>query len=416
MNLFKRLSQSFLISETIYRIHPYILCASLYNKKELSQSFTKVAQSYTEEKINMKLKDFCSYLDSVVPLSIQEDYDNSGLQLGIPEKNVSSALITLDVTEDVLDEAVFTGCDLIISHHPLIFKGIKSVTGKSFTEKILIKAIKQDVAIYSAHTNLDIFNNGVSRKMAEKLQLQNIKVLSPLKKNLLKLVTYIPESHLDKVREALFDAGAGVIGNYDKCGFITSGTGSFRANQSAKPFVGEKGKVHNEKEIRFETVMYSQQKDKVINRLLEVHPYEEVAFDIYVLENKNTEAGFGCVGEFEEAKNENDFLKLVSSVFGAKGLRYSKLIGKPVKKVALCGGSGASLLNIALSSGSDAFITADIKYHNFFEADNKILVVDMGHFESEKFSTEILYNLINKKFPKFAVRFSETNTNPINYL
>ena len=233
----------------------------------------------------MKLKDLCSYLDSAVPLSFQESYDNSGLQVGLADKEISSAMITLDVTEDVLNEAGYAGCDLIISHHPLIFNGIKSVTGNSYTERILIKAIKKDIAIYSAHTNLDIFRNGVSRKMAEKLNLQNVKVLSPLKNSLLKLVTYIPESHLEKVRNALFEAGAGVIGNYDQCGFTTSGTGSFRGNENTKPFVGEKGKIHFEKEIRFETILFSHLKDKVIKALLEVHPYEEVAYDIYALEN-----------------------------------------------------------------------------------------------------------------------------------
>ncbi len=364
----------------------------------------------------MNLKDLCSYLDSAVPLSFQEGYDNSGLQVGFPEKEVSSALITLDVTEEVIDEAVSGKCDVIVSHHPLIFNGIKKITGRTFTERILYKAVKHDIAIYSSHTNLDVFSNGVSRKIAEKLKLHNIKVLSPVKNSLVKLVTYIPESHLEKVREAIFKAGAGVIGNYDQCGFTISGTGSFRGNENTKPFVGEKGKIHFEKEIRFETVLFSHLKEKVIKVLLEVHPYEEVAYDIYTLENNNVEIGLGCIGEFNDAMCEEDFLKLVSSVFDARGVRYTKPIGKPVRKVALCGGSGASLLNVAISSGADAFITADIKYHNFFDADDKILLVDTGHFESEKFSTEILYDLIVKKFPKFAVRFSETNTNPINYL
>jgi dinuclear metal center YbgI/SA1388 family protein len=363
----------------------------------------------------MKLKDLCFYLDSAVPLSFQEGYDNSGLQIGLPEREISSAMITLDVTEEVIDEATSHKCNVIISHHPLIFTGIKRLTDKTFTERILYKAVKHDIAIYSAHTNLDLFRNGVSRKMAEKLGLGEIKVLSPLEKKLLKLVTYIPESHLEKVKGALFESGAGVIGNYDQCGFSTSGTGSYRGNENTKPFIGEKGKIHFEKEIRFETVLFSHLKEKVIQVLLEVHPYEEVAYDLYALENKNVEIGSGCVGEFSDPMSENDFLKLVSSVFDAKGIRYSKLTGKPVRKVALCGGSGASLVNLAIVSRADAFITADIKYHSFFEADNKILLVDTGHFESEKFSTEILYNLIIKKFPKFAVRFSETNTNPINY-
>jgi dinuclear metal center YbgI/SA1388 family protein len=364
----------------------------------------------------MKLKDLCSYLDSAVPLSFQEDYDNSGLQIGLPEKEISSAMITLDITEEVIDEAVSENCDVIISHHPLIFKGIKRISGRTFTERILYEAVKHNIAIYSSHTNLDVFSNGVSRKMAEKLKLQNVKVLAPLKNRLLKLVTYIPESHLEKVREALFKAGAGVIGNYDKCGFTTQGTGSFRGNEKAEPFIGKKGEIHFEKEIRFETVLFSHLKDEVIKALLTVHPYEEVAYDVFTLENINIEVGLGCVGELYEAMHEEDFLKFVSSVFDAKGVRFSKTTGKPVRKIAICGGSGASLLNNAINSGSDAFITADIKYHNYFDAENTILLVDTGHFESEKFSTEILYDLIIKKFPKFAVRFSESNRNPINYL
>jgi dinuclear metal center YbgI/SA1388 family protein len=364
----------------------------------------------------MKLKDLCSYLDSAVPLSFQEGYDNSGLQVGLPDREISSAMITLDVTEEVIEEAVSEKCDIIISHHPLLFTGIKKLSGSTFTERILYKSVRHDIAIYSSHTNLDIFSNGVSRKMAGKLNLKGIKVLSPLKNSLLKLVTYIPETHLEKVRDALFDSGAGVIGNYDRCGFSSLGTGSFRGNDNTKPFSGEKGKINFEKEIRFETVLFSHLKEKVIKVLLDVHPYEEVAYDIYSLENENVDVGLGCVGELDDQMSEVDFLKRVSSVFDAKGIRYSKLTGKPVKKIALCGGSGSLLINMAIASGSDAFITADIKYHNFSDADSKILLVDAGHFESEKFSTEILYDLIIKKFPKFAVRFSEKNTNPINYL
>ncbi len=369
----------------------------------------------TKFKIIMKLKDLCSYLDSAVPLSFQEGYDNSGLQVGSPEKEIYSAIITLDVTEEVIAEAIAKKCDIIVSHHPLIFHGIKNLTGQSFTERILFESVKHDIAVYSSHTNLDAFSNGVSRKMAEKLGLEDISVLSPLEKRLLKLITYIPESHLEEVRSALFEAGAGVIGNYDYCGFAAPGTGSFRGNEMTNPFRGKKGKIHFEKEIRFETVLYSHLRDKVIKALLDVHPYEEVAYDLYTLENRNIQTGLGCVGSFHDPLSEKDFLKLVSSVFDAKGIRYSKPTGKPVKKVALCGGSGASLLSNAISSGADVYLTADIKYHDFFNAGNKILLVDTGHFESEKFSAEILKDLINKKFPKFAVRFSETNTNPINY-
>jgi dinuclear metal center YbgI/SA1388 family protein len=364
----------------------------------------------------MILKEFCFYLESVVPLSYQEGYDNSGLQVGTPEKEIKSALITLDVTPVVLDEAVGKGCDLIVSHHPVIFNGIKRITGSTFTEKILQKAIKEDIAIYSAHTNLDVISTGVSMKMAEKLNLQELRVLSPLKDRLLKLVTFIPEDYFKKVTSALFEAGAGVTGGYDQCGFNTSGEGSFRPGEKSSPFVGNRGELNFEKEIRFETILFSHLKDKVVKALLKTHPYEEVAYDIYKLENTNTREGMGCVGELSEPLASGHFLQIIASVLNARGIRYSKPLDKMVKRVALCGGSGFSLLNAAISSGADAFITSDIKYHNFFDAEDKILLVDAGHFESEIFSTEILYDLIIKKFPKFAVRFSETNTNPINYL
>jgi dinuclear metal center YbgI/SA1388 family protein len=364
----------------------------------------------------MKLSEICKYLDTVIPLSFQEGYDNSGLQIGFPENEVSSALLTIDITEKVIDEAVKKGCNLVISHHPLIFSGIKKVTGRSYTERLLVRAIKEGVAIYSAHTNLDAVDFGVSRKMALKLDLKNIKVLVPLHNRLLKLVTFIPESHLEKVRSALFEAGAGVIGNYDQCGFTVAGEGSFRAGDKANPFVGTKGKIHFENEIRMETVLFSHRKTNVIKALLITHPYEEVAFDLYPLDNDNIDVGMGCTGEFDQPISEADFLSFISSVFEAAGVRYTRLTGRPVKKVALCGGSGASLISEAIGSGADAFVTADIKYHNFFDADDKILLVDTGHFESEKFTTEILYDLLIKNFPKFAVRFSETNTNPINYL
>lgn len=364
----------------------------------------------------MKLSELSSFLDSLLPLSFQEEWDNSGLQTGDPGMEISSALVALDVTEAVVEEAVRTGSNLILSHHPLIFSSIRKITGRSSDERIIMNSIRNNIAIYSAHTNLDMVSNGVSKKMALKLGLENISVLRTLKNRLQKLVTFVPDDHLERVRDAVFSAGAGVIGNYDLCGFAADGTGSFRGGENTSPFAGKKGILHFEKEKRFETIFFSHLKDRVVKALLAAHPYEEVAYDIYALENDNIDAGLGCTGEFPEPVDETVFLFKLKSVFGAKGIRYSKLTGRPVKKVALCGGSGASLLNDALKRGADAFVTADIKYHAFFEPENRLLLVDCGHYETEKFSVEILYDLIVKNFPNFAVRFSETNTNPINYL
>jgi dinuclear metal center YbgI/SA1388 family protein len=364
----------------------------------------------------MKLKDLCSYLDSAVPLSFQESYDNSGIQVGIMTKKISSALVTLDVTEEVLEEAIAGSHDLIISHHPLIFSPLKKITGSSVSERILMRSVEKSIAIYSSHTNLDVFNNGVSWKMAQRLNLQNIKVLSPLRNKLLKLVTYIPETHFTTVSEALFSVGAGVIGNYDKCGFSSTGTGSFRGNESSNPFAGKKGTAHFEKEIRFETILFSHLKDRIISVLLESHPYEEVAYDLYQLDNENVNIGLGSTGELESTVSDSEFVKLISTLLEIKCLRHSKLTDKRIRKVAVCGGSGAQLLGDALLSGADAFISSEFKYHSFHEAANEILIIDAGHYETEKYATEILYDLIIKKFPKFAVRFSKINTNPINYL
>ncbi len=364
----------------------------------------------------MKLTDLCTYLDNEIPLSFQESYDNSGLQCGSPENEITSALITLDVTEDVIAEAENIGCNMIVSHHPVIFNNLKSITGKTASERVLLRAIKNSIAIYSAHTNLDASKFGVSRKMAEKLNLQNVRVLSPLKDRLLKLVTFIPASHLDRVRESLFNAGAGVTGNYDHCGFTVEGKGSFRGNENSNPFVGEKGKIHLENEIRFETIIFSHLRNRVVNALIESHPYEEVAYDVYPLENMNISEGIGCTGELLGEMMPREFLEHLKVVFSAGGIKFSGKWEKPVRKVALCGGSGSGLISNAIALGADAYVTADLKYHSFLDAGDRILLADIGHYESENAAKEILYDIIIKKFPKFALRFSEVNTNPINYL
>jgi dinuclear metal center YbgI/SA1388 family protein len=364
----------------------------------------------------MKLKDISNFLDSAIPLSYQESYDNSGLQVGDPEAEINSALLTLDVTAEVVEEAAAKKSSLIISHHPLIFSPIKKLTGKSEVERILVRAIKEGIAVYSAHTSLDVISGGVSRRMAEKLDLHNINVLAPREQSLLKLVVFIPENYLDKVKDAIFDAGAGVIGNYDRCSFSVPGTGSFRPGEKAQPFVGKKGRVHLEREVRFETVLFAERLNKVLSAMLKAHPYEEPAYDILHLGNNNAGIGLGCYGDLKTPIETKKFLALLAKVFGAEGIRYSDFQGSMISKVALCGGAGASLLTDAIAVNADAFVTADIRYHTFFEPESRILLADIGHYESEKFSSEILYDLIIKKFPTFALRFSEINTNPINYL
>ncbi len=363
----------------------------------------------------IKLKEIVSYLDQVAPPSYQESYDNSGLLTGNKEMEVSGALLTIDVTEAVISEAVHLGVNLIIAHHPVIFRGLKKLTGDHPVERTVIAALRNDIAIFAGHTNFDSIAGGVSTRMAQKLGLQNIRILAPKKGTLLKLVTYVPPAYLEKVRKAIFQAGAGTIGNYDECSFNVTGEGTFRGSENTHPFAGQPGKRHAEKEVRTETIFPAPYQNRIIHALVEAHPYEEPAYDIYPLDNEYPLAGSGVTGEFPDPVVEHDLLDKLKNTFHTSCIRHSPLLGKPVKTIALCGGTGSFLLPAAMRTGNDFFVTADFKYHEFFEADGKIVIADIGHFESEQFTTEIFYDLLIKKFPNFALHFSKVKTNPINY-
>jgi dinuclear metal center YbgI/SA1388 family protein len=363
----------------------------------------------------VQLTEIISLLESFAPLSYQESYDNSGLLIGDEQQDITSALVTVDVTDEVLEEALKKGSNLIVTHHPLILSGIKKITGRSLPERLIMKAIRNNLCIYAAHTNLDNVNSGVNARICEKLGLINCKILQPAKGTLRKLVTFIPTEHAEKVRQAVFDAGAGVIGQYDQCSYNLEGYGTFRGSEKSNPFAGEKGKLSFEKEIRFETIFQENLQSTIIKALLEAHPYEEVAYDIYPLDNTDHKIGAGMAGDTPAPVNTIDFLKRMKKIFNAKSIRHSKIIKDKIQKVAVCGGSGNLLIPEAIRSGADLFLTGEIKYHQFFEAGDKIILADIGHFESEQFTKEIFYDLLIKNFPKFAVHLSGVNTNPINY-
>jgi dinuclear metal center YbgI/SA1388 family protein len=364
----------------------------------------------------MKLYEIINLFDREAPFSLQESYDNSGLQTGSPDMEVNSALICVDVTEEIVEEALHLKANLIISHHPVLFHGVKSLTGKTSQERILLKAIRSDIAILSIHTNIDSILSGVSAKMCEKIGLVNTRILEPVKNMLVKLVFFVPVEHAGAVREKIFQAGAGIIGNYDMCSFNAEGEGTFRGSEQSNPFTGEKGKLHYEREIRVETIMPSFISKKVIKTLLEAHPYEEVAYDLYPLENLYPLSGMGMIGELKEESGEMAFLGLLKEKFSTACIRYTRLLGNRVKKVAVCGGSGSSLLGKAIESEADVYVTGDFKYHQFFDAEGKILIADIGHYESEQFVKELFYELLIKNYPKFAVYLTKVNTNPVNYL
>ena len=363
----------------------------------------------------MLLRNIVEHLENIAPIPYQEAYDNAGLLVGGKTWDITAALITLDVTEEVVDEAIAHGCNLIISHHPIIFKGIKKITGSNEVERCLIKAIKNDIAIYAAHTNLDSITGGVNSKICEKIGLINCRILAPAKNQLLKLVTYVPENHIENVRTALFSAGAGVIGNYDQCSYSASGYGTFRGNDESRPFVGTKGEQHTEKEFRLETVVPRHLAAKAVSALLGAHPYEEVAYDLIPLENDFPTVGSGMIGELAKPLDEVDFLTLVKQLFGCKMIKHTELLNRKIRKIAVCGGSGSFLVSKAIAENADLFISADFKYHDFFEADKRIVLADIGHYESEQFTKEVLREIVLKKFPTFALRLSDVKTNPVSY-
>lgn len=364
----------------------------------------------------MVLNDFISLFEKFAPIKLQENYDNSGVQIGDKNMTITAVLTTIDVNQDVVNEAIENGCNLIISHHPLIFRPLKKITPENEVHRCVLSLIQNNIALYVAHTNFDNILEGVNGKIAEKIGLKNNSVLLPISNQLIKINVYVPVLHAVSVRDSLFLAGAGAIGNYDNCSFSADGFGTFKANNDAQPFVGEKNQLHTEPEIKLELLFPAYLKSAVISALYKSHPYEEPAFDLIVLSNESKRLGAGLIGELADECDEAMLLQRLKLLFNCQYIRHTKLTGKKIKKVALCGGSGSFLLQNAISAGADIFISGDFKYHEFFEAENRILIADLGHFETEQFTKHIFYEIITKKMPTFAVRISETKTNPINYL
>jgi len=364
----------------------------------------------------MTVKEITKILDELAPLAHAEEFDNVGLLVGDGNTNVSGILVTLDTLENVVDEAIAKQCNMIVSFHPIIFKGLTKITGSNYVERVVIKAISNNIAIYSMHTALDNSNIGVNAKICEVLGLKKPKILIPKPKTIKKLTTYAPLAQVERIKAALFKAGGGAIGLYSNCSFSVDGTGSFKAGKGANPALGKIGKTHYEKESQINMVFsFSKEKD-ILKALFKAHPYEEVAYEISTLDNTNHDMGMGMVGTLEVEMDEVSFLNEVKNRMNASVIRHSKLLGRKVKKVAVLGGSGAFAIGPAKRSGADIFITADLKYHQFYEAENQLVIADIGHFETEQFTKDLLVDYLIKKIPSFAISLSESITNPIKYL
>ncbi|MFM8596920.1 MAG: Nif3-like dinuclear metal center hexameric protein [Flavobacteriales bacterium] len=364
----------------------------------------------------MQLAQIIKFLEQQFPLSLQEDYDNAGLLYGRPEQEITGALVCLDSTEAIVEEAIETGCNLIIAHHPIVFKGLKKINGKTYIERVVERCIQQQIAIYAIHTNLDNHYRGVNQKIAAKLGLINTRILKPMRGQLSKLVVYVPIEDFRKVDHAILGAGAGQIGNYSECHFRSEGIGTFTPLKGAAPVIGKIDQREEVAELKLEYVVSNHLIADVLSAMQQAHPYEEVAYELIALLNQHQELGAGMVGELPEAIESLEFLKKVKDIFNCGCIKHTDLVHRQIKTIALCGGSGSFLLPDAIRAKADLYLSADFKYHEFFDAESKLIIADIGHFESEQFTSEILTEIIKENFPNFAIRLTKLNTNPVNYL
>ncbi len=363
----------------------------------------------------MKIRDIISHLELIAPLQLQESYDNAGLITGNTDWDCNGILVSLDATEEVIQEAIEKKCNLVVAHHPIVFGGLKKITGRNYVERTVIAAIKNDIAIYAIHTNLDNVISGVNGKMADMLGLVNRQILLPKSRLLKKLIVFVPSAAAENLRTAIFTAGGGHIGNYSECSFNTTGEGTFKAGKGANPYAGSMGERHTEQEVKVEVIFQSWLESKLIKAMLAAHPYEEVAYDIMTLENELSTTGTGLIGELSTTMDESACLSHIKKVFGVTVIRHTPLTGQPVKKIAVCGGAGSFLIKAAINAGARFYITADVKYHEFFDAEKRLVIADIGHYESEQYTISLLFDILKEKYPTFAVLKTEINTNPVHY-
>jgi len=364
----------------------------------------------------MKIKEIITVLEEMAPLAYAEDFDNVGLLIGNTNDEAMGILVCHDALENVLDEAISKKCNLVVCFHPILFSGLKKITGKNYVERAVIKAIKNDIAIYAVHTALDNHKDGVNKIFCDALGLKETKILVPKENFIQKLVTYTIPENIEQVRNALFDAGAGKIGNYEDCSFNSQGIGTYLGNENSNPEIGERFEFVEAKEIKIEVTFEKHLQSKVLKALFSNHVYEEIAYEIYDLKNTHQNIGLGMIGELDKSMDEKEFLQFVKEKMECGSIRHSAFLGKTIHKVAVLGGSGSYAIKNAIQSKADVFLTADLKYHQFYEAENQLLLADIGHFESERFTKNYIVDFLKKKIPNFAIIFSEENTNPVKYL
>ena len=363
----------------------------------------------------MKINQIIKILEDWAPLSYAEEFDNVGLLVGDKSRTYTAALITHDVSLAVVEEAIKTNCNLIICFHPILFKGLKSITGKNYVEKTVLKAIENKIAIYALHTALDNHKEGISYHLGKLINLKEQEILIPQKNSLFHLTTYVPLEAKEAVLTALHEAGAGSIGSYSHCSFNITGQGRFKPGQDSNPAVGKKEQFTKVEESQLAVVVPKHAKNRVLKALEKSHPYEAVAYELVALENQHPDVGLGSIGKLEKPLKRDDFLHHLKNSLNIPYLRHSEILNKEIKTVAVLGGSGSFCIDAAKAKGADALVTADLKYHDFFRAEKQLLLVDAGHYETEQFTKRIIHEYLTKKIPNFAFTLSQLNTNPVKY-
>ncbi len=372
--------------------------------------------------MSVRCQQIFDWIEEWADPALAEDWDHIGNLVGSPADSVSRVLVTLDVTDEVIAEAIDENVNLIVAHHPLFRDPIPYLRSDLFSSSRVYRLIQKGISLYAAHTNLDAAPGGINDVLADLLGLRDVEILFPTyEENLYKIVVFVPLGHEERVREAISARGGGWIGNYSDCTFQTEGVGTFRPLEGTKPFIGETGELERVRETRIETIAPQKKLSDLLKNMIAAHPYEEVAYDIYPLKNTGTKAGLGRIGRLPESLALADFARKVKDSLGLGMVRITGDPQRSVSKIALCGGGGMSLLEQAIKCDADLYLTGDIRHHGALDAlDRGIALVDGGHYGTERVIVPVLADYLQKKAKEagegLTVLVSQINTDPFSYI
>ncbi|MEG1409914.1 MAG: Nif3-like dinuclear metal center hexameric protein [Terrisporobacter sp.] len=365
----------------------------------------------------MKLNDLIKKIENKYPLNLAYDWDNVGLLVGDFDAEVKKILVSLEANENVIEEAIKNNVDLIVTHHPFIFRKLNKINTRDLKGKLIHKLIKNDIALYSMHTNFDIAFDGLNDYFMEIMGFENTKVLDITNSEVLhKIAVYVPLTHELVIREALGDVGAGHIGNYSHCTFNTPGVGTFRPEENANPFIGKIRETEEVKEVKIETIVPQSILQKTIDKMIKAHPYEEVAYDVYKLENKGNSVGLGRYTTLNQVMDLQSLCEKIKLKLNMDHIRVVGELNTKIKKVAVVTGAGSDMVSLAKSKNCNVIITGDVKYHEAQDAlDMGMCIIDCGHFDTEDIFKDVIKRFLDT-FESVEIVKSEVNLNPFKII